>query len=56
MAIASQVLEQSVVVFSRNYLPLSRVKVKRAVALLVTGIAEPLDSSETEWLVRMPLV
>lgn len=55
MTIALQVLEQSVVVFSRNYLPLSRVNVKRAIALLVKGIAEPLDNSrETVWLVRSP--
>lgn len=67
MTIALQVLEPSVV-FSKNYLSLSRVNVKRAIALLVTGIAEPLDfSSEiefgqrnfpqntsTEWLVRSP--
>ena len=55
MTIALQVLEQSVVVFSKNYLPLSRVNVKRAIALLVRGIAEPLDiSRETVWLVRSP--
>jgi 5-methylcytosine-specific restriction endonuclease McrA len=34
---------QSVVVFSKNYLPLSRVNIKRAIVLLVTGKAEPLD-------------
>lgn len=55
MTIALQVLEQSVVVFSKNYLPLSRVNVKRAIALLVRGIAEPLDiSREPAWLVRSP--
>lgn len=51
MTIASQpqirnpmdVLGQSVVVFSQNYLPMSRVNIKRAVVLLVTGKAEPLD-------------
>jgi 5-methylcytosine-specific restriction endonuclease McrA len=37
------VLGQSVVVFSQNYLPMSRVNIKRAVVLLVTGKAEPLD-------------
>ncbi|MEQ9359741.1 HNH endonuclease [Coleofasciculus chthonoplastes] len=36
-------LRCSVVVFSKNYLPLSRVNMKRAVTLLVTGKAEPLD-------------
>ena len=55
MTISLQVLEQSVVVFSKNYLPLSRVNIKRAIALLVTGKAEPLDfSTETAWLVRSP--
>lgn len=51
MTIASQphrrnpmdVLGQSVVVFSQNYLPMSRVNIKRAVVLLVSGKAEPLD-------------
>jgi 5-methylcytosine-specific restriction endonuclease McrA len=40
---ATEVLRQSVVVFSKNYLPVSRVNIKRAIALLVTGKAEPLD-------------
>ncbi|MEO1429391.1 MAG: HNH endonuclease [Cyanobacteria bacterium J06632_19] len=39
----TQVLEKSVVVFSENYLPLCRVNIKRAVVLLVTQKAEPLD-------------
>ncbi len=54
MTIALQVLEQSVVVFSQNYLPLCRVNVKRAIALLVTGKAEPLEFSSDAWLVRSP--
>ena len=33
----------SVVVFSRNYLPLNQVNLKRAIALLVMGKAEPID-------------
>lgn len=33
----------SVVVFSKNYLPVTRVNIKRAIVLLVTGKAEPLD-------------
>lgn len=37
------VLGKSVVVFSQNYLPMSRVNIKRAVILLVSGKAEPLD-------------
>ncbi|BAY44556.1 HNH endonuclease [Scytonema sp. HK-05] len=43
MTSAMQVLEQSVVVFSQNYLPLCRVNIKRAIVLLVANKAEPLD-------------
>ena len=43
MTSATEVLRQSVVVFSKNYLPVSRVNIKRAIVLLVTGKAEPLD-------------
>jgi len=39
----TDVLGQSVVVFSQNYLPMSRVNIKRAVVLLVSGKAEPLN-------------
>ncbi len=35
-------LNHSVVVFSRNYLPLNQINIKRAVVLLVTGKAEPI--------------
>lgn len=52
---ATNVLSQSVVVFSQNYLPVSRVNIKRAIALLVTGKAEPLDfASGTGWQVHSP--
>ena len=55
MTSASQVLDQSVVVFSRNYLPVSRVNVKRAIALLVAGKAEALDlGNDTGCVVRSP--
>ncbi len=55
MISASQVLEQSVVVFSRNYLPISRINLKRAIALLVAGKAEALDwGNEARFLVRSP--
>ena len=63
MTIASQphrrnptdVLGQSVVVFSKNYLPMSRVNIKRAIVLLVTGKAEALNiSPEMTWQVRSP--
>ncbi len=36
-------LNSSVVVFSKNYLPVTRVNIKRAIVLLVTGKAEPVD-------------
>jgi 5-methylcytosine-specific restriction endonuclease McrA len=55
-----QALQRSVVVFSRNYLPMSRITWKRAVVLLVTGQAEPLVSmaegsiAEGSLLVRSP--
>lgn len=52
---AIKVLEQSVVVFSKNYLPLSRVNIKRAITLLITGKAEPLDfACEIRWQLRSP--
>lgn len=55
MTSATEVLRQSVVVFSKNYLPVSRVNIKRAIALLVTGKAEPLDfSSGKGYKVRSP--
>ena len=51
----TQVLEKSVVVFSQNYLPLCRVNIKRAVVLLVTQKAEPLDiTTETGWHISSP--
>ncbi|ARV61596.1 HNH endonuclease [Nostocales cyanobacterium HT-58-2] len=55
MTSAMQVLEQSVVVFSQNYLPLCRVNIKRAIVLLVTNKAEPLDfSTQSGWEVHSP--
>lgn len=55
MTSATNVLSRSVVVFSQNYLPVSRVNIKRAIALLVTGKAEPLDlANNTGWHVRSP--
>ena len=49
------VLRQSVVVFSQNYLPVSRINIKRAIALLVTGRAEPLElMSQQTWQVVSP--
>jgi len=51
---ATQVLEHCVVVFSRNSLPMSRINIKRAIALLVMGKAEALDLSSKTWLVKSP--
>jgi 5-methylcytosine-specific restriction endonuclease McrA len=49
------VLQNSVVVFSRNYLPLARINIKRAVTLLVTGQAEAITfTGATSWVVRSP--
>jgi 5-methylcytosine-specific restriction endonuclease McrA len=51
----SQILQNSVVVFSKNYLPLARINIKRAIVLLVTGQAESLNFGTTkEWEVRSP--
>ncbi|NET39905.1 MAG: HNH endonuclease [Cyanothece sp. SIO1E1] len=48
-------LQQSVVVFSKSYLPMARINLKRAVTLLVTGRAEPLDLiTAAGWQVRSP--
>jgi 5-methylcytosine-specific restriction endonuclease McrA len=50
-----EVLRQSVFVFSQNYLPVSRINIKRAIALLVTGRAEPLElMSQQTWQVISP--
>ncbi|MBD2214310.1 HNH endonuclease [Calothrix sp. FACHB-156] len=47
------ILQNSVVVFSKNYLPLARVNIKRAIVLLVTGQAESLEFGSTKlWEVR----
>ena len=51
------VLQNSVVVFSKNYLPLARINIRRAIVLLVTGQAESLEFSSTKrWEVRSPSV
>lgn len=43
MSVAQECLKRPVVVFSKNYLPISQIPVKRALILLVTGKAEPLE-------------
>ncbi len=52
------VLNNSVVVFSTNYLPMARINIRRAVALLINGRAEPLDLQDTKlvWILRSPSV
>jgi len=55
VANVKQVLEQSVVVFSQNYLPLCRVNIKRAIVLLITDKAQPLElTTEIGWHVNSP--
>lgn len=56
MTSTTDVLRQSVVVFSKNYLPVSRVNIRRAIALLVTGKAEPLDFSGKSYCVHSPSI
>ncbi|PAX59782.1 HNH endonuclease [Brunnivagina elsteri] len=51
------ILQKSVVVFSKNYLPLARINIKRAIVLLVAGQAESLNFGTTKlWEVRSPNV
>lgn len=51
------ILQNSVVVFSKNYLPLARINIKRAIVLLVTGQAESLNFGSTKlWEVHSPSV
>ncbi|MFN6567531.1 HNH endonuclease [Dendronalium sp. ChiSLP03b] len=51
------ILQNQVVVFSKNYLPLARINLKRAIVLLVTGQAESLEFGSTKlWKVRSPNV
>jgi 5-methylcytosine-specific restriction endonuclease McrA len=50
-----EVLKHSVVVFSQNYLPIRHINIKRAIALLVTGRAEPLEmTSQRTWKINSP--
>ncbi len=43
MTTAPECLRHPVVVFSKNYLPINQIPVKRALVLLVSGKAEPLE-------------
>ncbi len=51
MTNATEILSQSVVVFSKSYLPISQINIKRAIILLVTGRAEPLEFEDTQRVV-----
>ncbi len=42
MSYPTETLNKNVTVFSQNYLPISRINIRRAIVLLVTGKAEPL--------------
>jgi 5-methylcytosine-specific restriction endonuclease McrA len=55
---SSSVLNNSVVVFSTNYLPMARINIRRAITLLISGRAEPLDLQDTKlvWTLRSPSV
>jgi 5-methylcytosine-specific restriction endonuclease McrA len=50
------ILQNQVVVFSRNYLPLARINLKRAIVLLVTGQAESLHYGGQQWEIRSPSI
>ncbi|MBD2678399.1 hypothetical protein H6H03_06260 [Nostoc paludosum FACHB-159] len=53
MTTARQVLEQSVVMFYQNYLPLCRINIKRAIVLLVTKQTTALGfTTESEWQIH----
>jgi 5-methylcytosine-specific restriction endonuclease McrA len=52
------VLNNSVVVFSTNYLPMARINIRRAIGLLICGRAEPLDLQDSKlvWVLHSPSV
>lgn len=43
MSATEVLMPPTVAVFSKNYLPINQVNIRRAIILLVTGKAEPLD-------------
>ena len=43
-----------IVLFSKNYLPITRINLKRAACLLVTGRAEPLEFDGQQWQMTSP--
>lgn len=53
--IPPSLLSQTIVVFSRNYLPVARINLRRAAILLLTGRAEPLELGDNKaLLLRSP--
>ncbi len=49
------ILHNSVVVFSKNYLPMARINIRRAAVLLVTERAEPIQLDDSQaWELRSP--
>ncbi|MDZ8238360.1 MAG: hypothetical protein RMZ69_14470 [Nostoc sp. ChiQUE01a] len=53
MTTARQVLEQSVVMFYQNYLPLCRINIKRAIVFLVRKQTTALGlTTEIEWQIH----
>jgi hypothetical protein len=51
------IFQNQVVVFSKNYLPLARINLKRSIRFLVTGQAESLGFGSTQlWEVRCEAV
>ncbi|MBN8564895.1 MAG: HNH endonuclease [Leptolyngbya sp. UWPOB_LEPTO1] len=51
------ILQASIVVFSKNYLPIARINIKRAIVLIISGQAEALDFEDAQqWEVRSPNV
>ncbi|MDJ0713475.1 MAG: HNH endonuclease [Prochloraceae cyanobacterium] len=54
---ATETFNHSVIVFSKNYLPISRINIRRAIVLLVTDKAEPVYFlAEVACVVRSPSV
>lgn len=54
-SIEPHILQASIVVFSKNYLPIARINIKRAIVLIISGQAETLEFEDTrQWEVRSP--
>jgi len=55
---AANPFSHTVMVFSKNYMPLNQVNVKRAIILLISGRAEPLplDKKDREIAIQSPSI